>query len=129
MANAGRLEMDSQRITLTRGRMPEVLNVTVEADRELRVNATSFDVRRSNKARRSIRHGPPGQWENSQPDSNCTFSDLHLPLIFRNAVATAVRTVPIVVDSAMPGNPRSIVIKMTSGAVGLVYRCLPSDKI
>ena len=54
MANAGRLELDSQRITLTGGRMPDVVNVAVEADRELRVNATSFDVRRSNEARRSI---------------------------------------------------------------------------
>ena len=129
MADAGRLELDAQRIALTCGFMPDVVNVAVETDRELCVNTAPLDVRRCNEAGRSTRPGPPGHQENSQPDSNCTVSDLHLPLITRNAVATAVSTVPIIVDTSVFVDTRSIGIKMTSGTVGLVYRCFPGDDI
>ena len=129
MADAGRLELDAQHIALTCGFMPDVMNVAVEADRELCVNTTPLDVRRCDEAGRSIRHGPPGQCENSQPDGNCTVSDFHLPLITRNAVATAVSAVSIIVDTSVFVDTRSIGIKMTSGTVGLVYRCFPADEI
>lgn len=129
MADAGRLELDAQRIALSCGFMPDVMNVAVEADRELCVNTTPLDVRRCNEAGRSIRPGPPGHQEHSQPDSNCMISDFHLPLIARNAVATAVSAVPIIVDTSVPIDTGSIGIKMTSGTVRLVYGCFPDNDI
>lgn len=128
-ADAGRFEVDAQRIALTRGFMPDIMNVAVEADRELCVNTAPLDLRRRNEAGRSIRPGPPGHQEHSQPDSNCTIRDLHLPLITRNAVATAVSAVPIIVDTSVFVDTRSIGIKMTSGTVRLVYGCFPDNDI
>jgi len=44
-------------------------------------------------------------------------------------MATAVGTVPIIVDTPVLVDTRSIGIKMTSGTVGLVYGRLPEDDI